>query len=149
MHIFGDIFISLTDKKELFGKVLVSDVFNTNECLKASLMIEFDERLGIDKFITHDDIEYMIFGLDFMDTYFYGYVSVERTNNVIDEDLNDVYIEEDYSYGDISRLFISIDCFDSILILDRKFALLSCSDMPNTELETKFKNKLKRRDEMR
>lgn len=148
MHIFGDVFIALTDGKELFGKVLVSDVFNTNDCLKASLMIEFDERMGIDKFLTHDDIDYMVFNIDFMDTYFYGYINIERTDNKIDEELNDVCIEEDYSYGDISRFFISVDCLDSVLILDKKFALLSCSDMPNTELETKYKNKLKRRNEI-
>lgn len=148
MHIFGDVFIALIDGKELFGKVLVSDVFNTNDCLKTSLMIEFDERMGIDKFLTHDDIDYMVFNIDFMDTYFYGYINIERTDNKIDENLNDVYIEEDYSYGDISRFFISVDCLDSVLILDKKFALLSCSDVSNTELETKYKNKLKRRDEI-
>lgn len=148
MHIFGDLFIALTNGKELFGKVLVSDVFNTNDCLKASLVVEFDERLGEDKFLTHKDIEYIILNVDFMDTYFYGYVNIERTDNKIDEDLNDVYIEEDYSYGDISRFFISVDCLDSIMILDKKFALLGCSDMPNLKLETKYKNKLKRRDEI-
>lgn len=148
MHIFGDILIVLQDKKELFGKVLVSDVFDVNDCLKASLVVDFDEKYNVDKFLTHEDIDFMIMNLEFMNTFFYGYVNTETIDGEIDEDLNDVYIEEDYSCGNISRFYINIECLDSLLILDRKFRLLDCSDIPNTYLKNIYENKLKRREEL-
>ena len=148
MHIFGDILIVLQDKRELFGSVLVSDVFDVNDCLKTSLVIEFDEKYNIDKFLTHEDIDYVVVNLDFANTFFYGYFKVEMMGDKIDKELNDVDIEEDYSHGNISRFHIRIKSLDSLMILDRDFRLVNCSDVSNTHLKNIFDNKIKRREEL-
>ena len=148
MHIFGDILIVLNNKTELLGKILVSDVFDVNDCLKTSLVIDFDEKYNINKFLTHKDIDYVVFNVDFMNTFFYGYFCIEKIDNEVDEELNDVYIEEDYSNGNISRFYINIDSFDSIMLLDRQFRMFDCLDNVNTNLKDIYENKLKRREDL-
>lgn len=111
----------------------MSDVFESNDCLKASLVVDFNN--SRDSFLNNNNIDSIVFTTDFLGNICYGYVNTERDENgEIDKELNDFYIDEDYKNGSVSRLFISVENNDSILLFDSNFKMIG-QDVYNKELE--------------
>lgn len=134
MQLFGKILIKDVEGNFYRGDVLVADTFENNSNLKVALMIEFEDKLP-DSFLHTGNIDYVVFRTSLGDNLFYGYVSVERIDNEIDEELNDVVFDEDYRCGKLSRFFIFLDDDSSIGLMDNNFALLSNRNIIDEEIK--------------
>ena len=107
MNICGIIVVKGMDGTSYKGKILCTDIFEDNVEFKACLMINFETDLP-DDFFSNNNIEYVVFTLDVLHTFMYGYLNIERNEDkTIDLDLNDVVFEEEFRcVSGVSRFWI-------------------------------------------
>ena len=135
MRIFSKILVKTIDNQFHVGEVLVSDTFENNNNLKVALVVDFEEKER-DTFLSTKDIDYVVFRTSLGDNPLYGYINVERKEDgSIDTDLNDVDIDEDYSYESISRVYLFVDNEESIILMNNNCELLSDNSVKAEELE--------------
>ena len=119
MNICGTIVIKTTDGTFYKGSVLCSDVFEDNSEFKACLIVDFETKLDDNFFFDNQNIDYVVFTIDMLQSIMYGYLNVERHDDgSIDESLNDVMFEEEYRNGTVSRFWIFCQNPSSIQLLN-------------------------------
>lgn len=134
MKIFGEIFIKSIDGNIYKGKVLVADTFESNDNLKVAMMIDFENKS--ESFLDTKNVDFIVFRTSMGSNLLYGYVNIERNEDgSICRDLNDIYIEEDYSYGNLSRIHLFVDNEDSIILMNNNFELLIDSSVVNNDIK--------------
>lgn len=133
MHICGKIMVKKTDGTVLMGQVLNSDIFENNIELKASLMIDFEDKKR-DYFLNTDNIDYIVVTVDVLSNTFYTIINVER----IAPELNDVMFDEDYFNNGVSRLYVQCEVEHTIL-LNRDFSYLFEPALIEEEIKEKMK----------
>lgn len=120
MNICSTVVIKGMDGTFYKGNILCTDIFEDNLEFKACLMIDFETDLS-DKFFDNSNIEYIIFTLDVVQTYMYGFLNIERLEDkTIDLELNDVCFDEEFRNGSVSRFWIFCENPSSIQLLNGK-----------------------------
>lgn len=135
MHIFGKIMVKKTDGTVLMGQILNSDIFENNVELKASLVVDFEDKKRNDGFLNTDNIDYVVVTFDILHNIFYGIINVER--NI--PELNDVIFDEDYFNNGVSRLYIYCKEVESIVLLNRDFSYLFNPALTEEEIKENMK----------
>lgn len=135
MHIFGKIMVKKTDGTVLMGQILNSDIFENNVELKASLVVDFEDKKRNDGFLNTDNIDYVVVTFDILHNIFYGIINVER--NI--PELNDVIFDEDYFNNGVSRLYIYCEEVESIVLLNRDFSYLFNPALIEEEIKENMK----------